>query len=58
MTQDSGGKKPLRKGGREERLAAALRENLRRRKAQVRGRGEKEPSDAAAPEPKAGQSDK
>ncbi len=26
------------KGGREERLAAALRENLRRRKAQQRGR--------------------
>jgi len=27
-------------GGREQRLAAALRENLRRRKAQVRGRSE------------------
>ena len=58
MAQDSGGKKPPRKGGREERLAAALRENLRRRKAQVRGRGEKEASEPAAPEPKAGQSDK
>ena len=58
MAQDSGGKKPPRKGSREERLAAALRENLRRRKAQVRGRGEKEASDAPAPELKAGQSDK
>ncbi len=39
-------KKPGKKGGRSDRLAAALRENLRRRKAQVRGR------DAAeAPEP-------
>jgi len=27
------------KSGRDERLAAALRENLRRRKAQARGRG-------------------
>jgi hypothetical protein len=58
MTQDSGGKTPAGKGGREERLKAALRENLRRRKAQVRGRGEKQPSGAAAAEPKADESDK
>ena len=31
-------KKTGKKGGRSDRLAAALRENLRRRKAQVRGR--------------------
>jgi hypothetical protein len=31
-------KKPKKSGGRGERLAAALRENLRRRKAQERGR--------------------
>ena len=54
MAQDKGGKSPPRKGGREERLAAALRENLRRRKAQVRGRGEKEPSDEPRREPEAG----
>jgi hypothetical protein len=39
-------KKPAKKGGRTERLAAALRQNLRRRKTQERQR------DAAArPEP-------
>ena len=54
MTQNSGGKSPPRKGSREQRLAAALRENLRRRKAQVRGRGEKEPSDAPRQEPEPG----
>jgi hypothetical protein len=31
-------KKTVKKGSRSDRLAAALRENLRRRKAQVRGR--------------------
>ena len=49
MTQPGGDlakrKKPA---GRGERLAAALRENLRRRKAQERQRSAKEPS-AAAP---------
>ena len=55
MTQDRGGKNPPRKGGRDERLAAALRENLRRRKAQVRGRGvEKHPSGEQVREPEAG----
>jgi hypothetical protein len=32
-------KKAKKSGGRSQRLAAALRENLRRRKAQDRGRG-------------------
>ena len=54
MTQDRGGKNPPRKGGRDERLAAALRENLRRRKAQVRGHGEKEPPDEPRREPETG----
>ncbi len=58
MTQDSGGKSPSRKSDREERLAAALRENLRRRKTQVRGRGENQPSDAGSTEPKSDQGDK
>jgi hypothetical protein len=38
-------------GGREKRLAAALRENLRRRKAQARGRGTQSPSVARAKSP-------
>ncbi|MGN6570710.1 MAG: hypothetical protein ACTHLO_04775 [Pseudolabrys sp.] len=54
MAQGKDGKMPPAKGGRDERLKAALRENLRRRKAQVRGRGEKQPSGAASPEPEAG----
>jgi hypothetical protein len=32
-------RKPSKKGGRSDRLAAALRQNLRRRKAQERQRG-------------------
>ena len=36
---------------REERLKAALRENLRRRKAQVRGREAAEPDDATPVDP-------
>jgi hypothetical protein len=44
MARDSNGKSPPGKHDREERLAAALRANLRRRKAQARGRGEKEAS--------------
>ena len=40
-------KKSGKKGGRSDRLAAALRENLRRRKAQVRGRDAGSPSNAA-----------
>jgi hypothetical protein len=35
-------------GGRKERLAAALRENLRKRKAQERGRGGRTNNDAPA----------
>jgi hypothetical protein len=54
MTLGSGGKAPPRKDVRAERLKAALRENLRRRKAQVRDRGEKQRSEAAPAEPEAG----
>ena len=54
MTDGSGGKMPPKKDARAERLKAALRENLRRRKAQVRGRGEKQRSVAAPAEPEAG----
>jgi hypothetical protein len=55
MASDSGNKKPPPEGGRDARLAAALRENLRRRKAQVRGRGvEKSPSGEQVREPGAG----
>ncbi|MDP4540623.1 hypothetical protein Q9K01_13400 [Qipengyuania sp. DY56-A-20] len=43
--------KPDPKAAREERLAARLRENLRRRKAQARQQNE---SDAALPKPDAG----
>lgn len=43
--------KPDPKATREERLAARLRENLRRRKAQARQQNE---SDAALPKPDAG----
>jgi hypothetical protein len=41
--------KTSEKARREQRLAAALRENLRRRKAQVRGR--EQPSSGEPPEP-------
>ena len=55
MANDTGHGKPPKKGGREARLAAALRENLRRRKAQVRGRdAEKHPSGEQLREPEAG----
>ena len=59
--------KPSEKALREQRLQAALRENLRRRKAQARGRqvateteGEPDPVTPAQPnrEPPAGESDK
>jgi hypothetical protein len=39
-------KKTVKKGSRSDRLAAALRENLRRRKAQVRQRGQMAAPDA------------
>jgi hypothetical protein len=42
------GTKARNKAAREARLRAALRENLKRRKAQARGRAQDEPS---APEP-------
>ena len=41
-----GDKKPKKSGGRSARLAAALRENLRRRKAQERGRDAPPPAGA------------
>jgi hypothetical protein len=45
-------KKPKKSGGRSGRLAAALRENLRRRKAQERQRGEgSAPGDRTKPAP-------
>jgi hypothetical protein len=37
--------KPSEKALREQRLQAALRENLKRRKAQIRGRAERGPED-------------
>ena len=46
------GTKARAKAAREGRLRAALRENLKRRKAQARGRAQDEP---AAPEPPAGE---
>jgi len=54
MTQDKGGKIPPGKDARDERLKAALRENLRRRKAQIRDRRENDATDAASAEPEAG----
>jgi hypothetical protein len=55
MADDIGPKNRPQKDGRDARLAAALRENLRRRKAQVRGRGvEKPPSGEQLREPEAG----
>jgi hypothetical protein len=44
-------RKPSKKGGRSDRLAAALRQNLRRRKAQERQRGAAA-SPGPRPEPK------
>jgi hypothetical protein len=41
MTQSPSGKKPGKADSRDQRLAAALRENLKRRKAQARKRAEK-----------------
>ena len=54
MTKDKGGKIPPGQDARDERLKAALRENLRRRKAQIRDRRESEATDAASAEPEAG----
>ena len=54
MTDGSGGKMPPKKDARAERLKAALRENLRRRKAQIRDRRENQATDAASAEPEAG----
>jgi len=54
MTGDTGNRKPTADGGRQARLRAALRENLRRRKAQARSRGEKAGEDGPPREPEAG----
>ena len=55
MANDTAGKSSPQKSRRDARLAAALRENLRRRKAQLRERGvEKCPSDEQVREPEAG----
>jgi hypothetical protein len=52
-----GGGKSGKSGGRDKRLAAALRENLRRRKTQARGRGaQPEPGLRAKPPPRKGES--
>jgi hypothetical protein len=54
MTGGSG--KSGKSGGRDTRLAAALRENLRRRKAQARGRGAPPASGSRAkPPPREGE---
>jgi len=45
----SGGARSGKSGGREQRLAAALRENLRRRKAQARGRTAQEEKPEKSP---------
>jgi hypothetical protein len=47
--QDEGTRPEARQETREERLKAALRENLRRRKAQVRGREAAEPAAQVPP---------
>jgi hypothetical protein len=44
------GTKSRNKAAREARLRAALRENLRRRKVQARGRAQDEPSASEAPD--------
>lgn len=55
MADETGPKNPPQKGRRDARLAAALRENLRRRKAQVRGRGaENRQTDEQLREPEGG----
>ncbi len=54
MTGDESGKKQKKSSGpnsRDARLAAALRENLRRRKAQGRARGAEERGEEAQTEP-------
>jgi hypothetical protein len=48
--EENGAKAPATKSARSERLAAALRANLRRRKAQVRGRATGGESPAEQPE--------
>jgi hypothetical protein len=49
--------KRIKKGRREARLQAALRENLKKRKAQARGRAERSEADDA-PEPPRATTDK
>jgi hypothetical protein len=49
---DEDRRKAGKSGSRDQRLAAALRENLRRRKAQERARGAPEPPAKRAPAPR------
>jgi len=48
-------RKPVKKGSRTDRLAAALRQNLRRRKAQERRRGDAAEAQKPDEEPKSSQ---
>jgi hypothetical protein len=52
MTRAGDGEKTKPSGGRAARLAAALRENLRRRKAQERRRRAREAPEARTPAPR------
>jgi len=47
MDRTRKGNETRKNGSRNERLAGALRENLRRRKAQERGRGDSQPAGTA-----------
>ncbi len=48
MANDMNEHKPAPKSDREKRLGQALRENLKRRKQQIRGRASQDASDTAA----------
>ncbi len=54
---ETSGKAPPAKAGREERLAARLRENLRRRKAQARALGTVSETQEHGPRPSFGSAD-
>jgi len=53
-TRNSGAPRAARRNARAERLSAALRSNLRRRKAQARARAAEESDPSAAPHDSAG----
>lgn len=48
MANDTNQHKPVPKSARQQRLGQALRENLKRRKQQIRGRASQDASDTAA----------